>query len=206
MKAVELSREVQRDIDRMQPEVIDLIRTLCAIPAPSHHEERRAAFIRDWFLQRGMNAEIDEAKNVLCPMGVGETGEIVVVMAHTDTVFPEWSRCPSARPTGRLYCPAWATIPPPRAMMHMARTCTSTVLRPSAAAVRRQLCERGWATQGLQGIRRHTAARQAFLPGRRHGARLRPRGSAPRATASPQRLRRTRFASSQPHASLCSRS
>ena len=76
MKAVELSREVQLDIERMQPEVIDLIRTLCAIPAPSHHEERRAAFIRDWFEGRGMHATIDEAKNVLCPMGVGETGEM----------------------------------------------------------------------------------------------------------------------------------
>ena len=105
MKAVELSREVQRDIERMQPEVIDLIRTLCAIPAPSHHEERRAAFIRDWFLQRGMNAEIDEAKNVLCPMGVGETGEIVVVMAHTDTVFPDTEPMPLHEADGRLCCP-----------------------------------------------------------------------------------------------------
>ena len=105
MKAVELSREVQRDIERMQPEVIDLIRTLCAIPAPSHHEERRAAFIRDWFLQRGMNAEIDEAKNVLCPMGVGETGEIVVVMAHTDTVFPDTEPMLLHEADGRLCCP-----------------------------------------------------------------------------------------------------
>ena len=105
MKAVELSREVQRDIERMQPEVIDLIRTLCAIPAPSHHEERRAAFIQDWFMQRGMHATIDEAKNVLCPMGVGETGEIVVVMAHTDTVFPDMEPMPQREADGRLYCP-----------------------------------------------------------------------------------------------------
>ena len=105
MKAVELSREVQLDIERMQPEVIDLIRTLCAIPAPSHHEERRAAFIRDWFEGRGMHATIDEAKNVLCPMGVGETGEIVVVMAHTDTVFPDLEPMPQREADGRLYCP-----------------------------------------------------------------------------------------------------
>ena len=98
MKAVELSSEVQSGIERMQPEVIDLIRTLCAIPAPSHHEERRAAFIRDWFLQRGMNAAIDEAKNVLCPMGVGETGDIVVVLCTRRTVSS------GAR--------AWATIRP----------------------------------------------------------------------------------------------
>ena len=105
MKAVELSTEVQSGIERMQPEVIDLIRTLCAIPAPSHHEERRAAFIRDWFLQRGMNAAIDEAKNVLCPMGVGETGDIVVVMAHTDTVFPDMEPMPMHEADGKLWCP-----------------------------------------------------------------------------------------------------
>ena len=105
MRAVELSSEVQSGIERMQPEVIDLIRTLCAIPAPSHHEERRAAFIRDWFLQRGMNAAIDEAKNVLCPMGVGETGDIVVVMAHTDTVFPDTEPMPWHEADGKLWCP-----------------------------------------------------------------------------------------------------
>lgn len=105
MRAVELSSEVQSGIERMQPEVIDLIRTLCAIPAPSHHEERRAAFIRDWFLQRGMSAAIDEAKNVLCPMGVGETGDIVVVMAHTDTVFPDMEPMPLHEADGKLWCP-----------------------------------------------------------------------------------------------------
>ena len=105
MKAVELSREVQRDIERMQPEVIDLIRTLCSIPAPSHHEERRAAFIRDWFARRGVHATIDEAKNVPCPMGVGESGDIVVVMAHTDTVFPDTEPMPQREADGRLYCP-----------------------------------------------------------------------------------------------------
>lgn len=104
MKAVELSSEVQRDIERMQPEVIELIRTLCAIPAPSHYEERRAVFIRDWFAQRGMSATIDEAKNVLCPMGVGEAGEIVV-MAHTDTVFPDTEPMPQHEAEGKLYCP-----------------------------------------------------------------------------------------------------
>ena len=105
MKAVELSSEVQSGIERMQPEVIDLIRTLCAIPAPSHHEEKRAAFIRDWFAQHGMDASIDEAKNVLCPMGVGESGDIVVVMAHTDTVFPDTEPMPRHEADGRLYCP-----------------------------------------------------------------------------------------------------
>ena len=89
MKAIQLGEQFVRDIERMQPEVISLIKALCAIPAPSHHEEKRAAFIRDWFAQRGMPAEIDDALNVLCPMGLEEHEDMVVVMAHTDTVFPD---------------------------------------------------------------------------------------------------------------------
>jgi len=105
MKAVELSREVQQDIERMQPEVVRLIKTLCAIPAPSHHEERRAEFIRAWFEERGMRASVDEAKNVRCPVGLDEHEDIVVIMAHTDTVFPDMEPMPMREEGGRLFCP-----------------------------------------------------------------------------------------------------
>ena len=37
MKAIECETALNREIERMQPQVIELIRTLCAIPAPSHH-------------------------------------------------------------------------------------------------------------------------------------------------------------------------
>ena len=105
MKAIQLGEQFVRDIERMQPEVISLIKALCAIPAPSHHEEKRAAFIRDWFAQRGMPAEIDDALNVLCPMGLEEHEDMVVVMAHTDTVFPDMEPMPLVEKEGKLYCP-----------------------------------------------------------------------------------------------------
>lgn len=105
MKAVELNNSILRDIERMQPEVLDLIRTLCAIPAPSHHEERRAEYVRDWFLARGMHAEIDEAKNVLIPMGLDRYEDIVVVMAHTDTVFPDMEPMQLREENGKFFCP-----------------------------------------------------------------------------------------------------
>ncbi len=96
---------VMREIEAMQPDVIALIKQLCAIPAPSHKEDRRAAFIRDWFTARGMHAEIDEAKNVRIPMGLDTHEDIVVVMAHTDTVFPDMEPMPMREEGGRLYCP-----------------------------------------------------------------------------------------------------
>ena len=82
MKAVELSQEIQRDIAGMQPQVVELIRALCAIPAPSHHEERRAAFVQSWLSQRGISSSLDEAKNVYFSFGLDAFEEIVVVMAH----------------------------------------------------------------------------------------------------------------------------
>jgi len=105
MKTVELGKGMEQDVAQMQPDVLALICELCAIPAPSHHEERRAAFIRDWFVQRGMQAEIDEALNVRCPMGLDAHEEMVVIMAHTDTVFPDMEPMPFREENGKMYCP-----------------------------------------------------------------------------------------------------
>lgn len=105
MEARQLSEELSRQIERMQGDVIALIKQLCAIPAPSHHEERRAAFIHDWLAQRGMRSTIDEAKNVLIPMGLDEHEDIVVIAAHTDTVFPDMTPMPLREEGDRLYCP-----------------------------------------------------------------------------------------------------
>lgn len=103
--SIQLNPAMAAAIEAMQPEVVELIKALCAIPAPSHHEERRAAFICKWFCERGMRAEIDEALNVCCPMGLENHEEIVVIMAHTDTVFPDMEPMPLKEENGKLYCP-----------------------------------------------------------------------------------------------------
>ena len=43
-----LSAALENEIEAAQSETLELIKTLCRIPAPSHREERRAAFIREW--------------------------------------------------------------------------------------------------------------------------------------------------------------
>lgn len=100
-----LSAALENEIEAAQSETLELIKTLCRIPAPSHREERRAAFIREWLEARGFSAEIDDAKNVRCGWGVEESGEIAVVMAHIDTVFPDLEPMPMREENGRLYCP-----------------------------------------------------------------------------------------------------
>ncbi len=105
MQARKLSKADEERVERAQGEMIELIRALCAIPAPSGREERRAEFIRDWFAQRGMRAEIDAAKNALYPVALDRFEDVVVIAAHTDTVFPDLEPMPFAQGNGRLCCP-----------------------------------------------------------------------------------------------------
>ncbi len=69
-------------------EMLNLLHDICVIPAPSGYEDERAEFILKYLKDLGIeNAHIDEAKNVVCTLGE-ETDDIVLFMAHTDTVFP----------------------------------------------------------------------------------------------------------------------
>lgn len=83
-----------------------LLETLAAIPAPSHHEERRARFIYDWLVENGAkDAYIDGALNVILPFGCEGRDDITVYMAHTDVVFPEMTELPVIRLGDRLCAP-----------------------------------------------------------------------------------------------------
>ena len=99
--------ELKAYIQETLPELKELIIELCGIPAPSHHEEKRAEFCRDWLLRNGASPEqvrIDEALNVVCEVP-GETEEVIVFMAHTDTVFPDRDPMPYHEENGRMFCP-----------------------------------------------------------------------------------------------------
>lgn len=86
-------------------EAMELLRTLGKIPAPSHMEDRRVQFCRDWFLAQGAaQVEVDEAKNVVCTIP-GRSEEIVVIMAHMDVVFADLEELPMKEEDGRLYAP-----------------------------------------------------------------------------------------------------
>ena len=87
-------------------EALRLLRTLARIPAPSQHEERRAAEIMQWMHKNGMSqAYVDEATNVVCPFGDDGTCDLVVFAAHTDVVFPDTVELPLREEGGRMYAP-----------------------------------------------------------------------------------------------------
>ena len=89
-----------------QEELEQLLLALCRIPAPSHQEDQRASFCRDWFIQAGgKDTYIDEAKNVVCPWHLTEDKPVVVFMAHTDTVFPDLTPFEPVVTDERISCP-----------------------------------------------------------------------------------------------------
>ncbi len=101
-----LTAEMEQYLLDCQEELKTLIRELCAIPAPSHKEEKRVAFCKQWLENNGATGVyIDEACNVVFPYHVEEDAPIVVFMAHMDTVFPDLEPMPFREENNRYYCP-----------------------------------------------------------------------------------------------------
>ncbi len=101
-----ITEDMKAYLASCQEELKQLIRDLCAIPAPSHHEEKRAAFCKAWFeANGGKDVYIDEALNVICPHHVTDDNRVVVFMAHTDTVFPDMEPMPFVETEETFQCP-----------------------------------------------------------------------------------------------------
>lgn len=101
-----LTKEILAHIEANSQEALDLLMELGKIPAPSNHEEKRAAFCKDWLSKQGAKGVyIDEALNVVYPVGNVDDGPLVVFMAHTDVVFPDTEELPMRVEDGKLYCP-----------------------------------------------------------------------------------------------------
>ncbi|MBO5196914.1 MAG: M20/M25/M40 family metallo-hydrolase [Lachnospiraceae bacterium] len=87
-------------------EAYELLTTLARIPAPSGKEDRRAEFIRAWLVGKGAKEVfIDEAKNVIYPIGDTGHNQLTVFSAHTDVVFPDETPLPLEEKDGMLYAP-----------------------------------------------------------------------------------------------------
>lgn len=101
-----LERGLLEYIASSEKEVISLIEALCAITAPSNDEGRRAEFCKSWLENNGARGVyIDEALNTVYPIGCENSSDIVVFMAHTDTVFPDTEPMPFSRDGEYIYSP-----------------------------------------------------------------------------------------------------
>ena len=103
---MEFSREISIFMEEHWQEAFDLLLELAQIPAPSNHEEKRAEFCRNWLTAQGAEGVyIDDALNVIYPVGCGEADDLAVFMAHSDVVFPDREPLPLKVENGRICCP-----------------------------------------------------------------------------------------------------
>ena len=101
-----LTKNILQYIDSHADEAQQLLIDLAQIPAPSNHEERRAGFCLDWLRSKGAeNTYIDEALNVIYPIGDTGDNDLMVFMAHSDVVFPDTTPLPLKIEDGRISCP-----------------------------------------------------------------------------------------------------
>ncbi len=93
-------------IEAHKDEAFELLVELAQIPAPSNQEEKRAEFIKNWLDAQGAEGVyIDEALNVIYPVGVIETNPLVVFAAHSDVVFGDLEPLPLVVEDGLIKCP-----------------------------------------------------------------------------------------------------
>lgn len=101
-----LTNAQEKWCDEHYAEAVELLRTLGRIPAPSHFEHKRAEFVLDWLKAQGAeNVYIDEALNVIYPIGADGGASISVLMAHTDIVFPDIEPLEMREEDGCIYAP-----------------------------------------------------------------------------------------------------
>lgn len=98
--------EVLAYIEGHSQEALELLMEIARIPAPSNHEEKRAEFCKGWLEQQGAKGVyVDEALNVVYPVGVTADKPLVVFMAHLDVVFPDTEELPLRVENGCIYAP-----------------------------------------------------------------------------------------------------
>ena len=101
-----LTDEILAYIENHEQEAYELLLELAQIPAPSNHEEKRAAFCKEWLEKQGAKGVyIDDALNVVWPVCCAPEKPYVVYMAHSDVVFPDTEPLPLRVEDGKIFCP-----------------------------------------------------------------------------------------------------
>ena len=86
--------------------LLQTLKELCAIPAPSGKEQMRAAYCKEWLDAVGAEGVyIDEALNVIFPLNCEGSNQVTVFVAHTDTVFPDMEPMPYVDDGEKIHCP-----------------------------------------------------------------------------------------------------
>ena len=103
---MELTEKLIEETKELEEALCALLLELAVLPAPSLKEEARARFCKEFLERAGATGVyIDEALNVIYPIGCENNGPISLFMAHTDLVFPDETPLPLKTDEERIYCP-----------------------------------------------------------------------------------------------------
>lgn len=80
-------------------------RRICAVPAPTFHEQARADLVSRLFAEAGLDPVRDGVGNVVAAFGEGRPEDAVVFAAHLDTVFSAETEIAFSEHDGRLAAP-----------------------------------------------------------------------------------------------------
>lgn len=98
--------QIEEFVKENKTEQLTMLRKLCEIPAPSHYEDERAEYCKEWLQKNGAHGVyIDDAKNTVFPYCCEGSNHITVICAHTDTVFPDRVKMPFEDDGEILRCP-----------------------------------------------------------------------------------------------------
>src|SRR5712692_7898262 len=78
---------------------------IAEIPAPTFHESLRAAYLRKLLGSSGLRMHSDEAGNVIGERAGTTAGEVLMLAAHLDTVFPPGTAVQVRRDGSRIFAP-----------------------------------------------------------------------------------------------------
>lgn len=96
-------------IEKNREYIFKTLKELCLIPAPSHRENMRAEYCKNWLEKEGATGVyIDDALNVVFPYNCDGSDCITVFAAHTDTVFPDMEPLPYCDDGEKIHCPGIA--------------------------------------------------------------------------------------------------
>lgn len=97
---------IEKFLKENKDELYRIHKELCLIPAPSGLEDERAEYCKKLLISYGAKGVyIDEAKNVIFPLNADKSDRLTVMVAHTDTVFPDLEPMPFVDDGETIKCP-----------------------------------------------------------------------------------------------------
>jgi tripeptide aminopeptidase len=93
-------------MESIRDQIADDAERICLVPAPPFKEQERAEYVAGLFRELGYEPVIDEVGNVVVRRAGSGDEKSIMLLGHTDTVFPEGTEITVKRENGSMTGPA----------------------------------------------------------------------------------------------------